>query len=128
MGQCSICLYLNRKGLSAHAIHDEFVQVLGSDAVASSMVAFYLRASHWTAAKEEQHSDPPPDSVENEILQALDQAPFASVQELAKATCISIAAVWRRLTRSLGFVVKHLHWVLHRLTDAQWQIRICTGQ
>jgi hypothetical protein len=28
------------------------------------------------------------------------------------------------LTRSLGFVVKHLHWIPHGLTEAQWQIRI----
>jgi hypothetical protein len=54
----SICLYLNRNGLSAYAIHDELVQVLGSDAIALSRVTFYLRASHWTAGKEEQHSDP----------------------------------------------------------------------
>jgi hypothetical protein len=57
MDQHSICLYLNRKGLSAHAIHDEFVQGLWSDTVAYSTVIFYLRASHWTAGKEEQHSD-----------------------------------------------------------------------
>jgi hypothetical protein len=38
--------------------------------------------------------------------------------------CISIAPVWRRLTRSLGFIVKHLHWVPHSLTEAQRQIRI----
>jgi hypothetical protein len=60
MDQRSICLYLNRKGLSAHAIHDELVQVIGSDVVAYSTVTFYLRASHWTAGKEKQHSDPFP--------------------------------------------------------------------
>jgi hypothetical protein len=52
MNQRSICLYLDRKALSAQAIHDEIVQVLGSDAVAYSKVTFYLRASHWTAGKE----------------------------------------------------------------------------
>jgi hypothetical protein len=124
MDQCSICLYLNRKGLSAHAIHDELVQVLGSDAIACSTITFYLRASHWTAGKEEQHSDPPLDIIDKAILQALDQTPFASVRELAKAMCISTTTVWRRLTRSLGFVVKHLHWIPHGLTEAQWQIRI----
>jgi hypothetical protein len=60
MDQRSICLYLNRKGLSAHAIHDKLVQVIGSDSVAYSKVIFYLRASHWTAGKEERHSDPLP--------------------------------------------------------------------
>jgi hypothetical protein len=53
MDQRTICLYLNRKGFSAHAIHNELVQVLGSDAIAYSTVTFYLRASDWTAGKEE---------------------------------------------------------------------------
>jgi hypothetical protein len=60
MDQHSICLYLDTKGLSAHAIHDELVQVLGSEAIAYSTVTFYLRASHGTAGKEKQHSDPLP--------------------------------------------------------------------
>jgi hypothetical protein len=46
------------------------------------------------------------------------------VRELAKATCISTATVWRRLTRSLRFFVKHLDWVPHSLTEAQRQIQI----
>jgi hypothetical protein len=58
---------------------------------------------------------PPPDDLDNAILQALDQTPFASMWELAKATCISTATVWRRLTKSLGFVVKHLHWIPYSL-------------
>jgi hypothetical protein len=124
MDQHSICLYLNRKGFSAHMTHDELVQGLGSDAVAYSIITFYLRAFHWTDGKEEQHSDLPPDDVDNAIRQALGQTPFASVRELAKATCISTATVWRRLTRSLGFFVKHLHWVPHNLTEVQRQIRI----
>jgi hypothetical protein len=93
MDQRSICFYLNRKGLSAHAIHDELVQILSSDTVAYSTVIIYMRASHWTAGKEDQHSDPPPDDVGNAILQALDQTPFALVRELAKAMCISITIV-----------------------------------
>jgi hypothetical protein len=68
MDQYSICLYLNRKGLSAHVIHDKLVQVIGSDAVAYSTITFYVRASYWTAGKEEQHSHPPPDDVDNVIF------------------------------------------------------------
>jgi hypothetical protein len=58
MDQRTICLYLNRKELSAQAIHDEFVQVLGFDAVVCSTMTSYLRTSHWRAQNEEQHSDP----------------------------------------------------------------------
>jgi hypothetical protein len=122
--QSSIYCYLNRKGFSAHGIHDELVQILCSDAIAYSTVTFDLRASHWTARKEEQHSDPSPDDIDNAILQALDQIPFTSVRELSKATCISIATVWQRLTRSLGFVVKHLHWAPHSLTEGQRKVEL----
>jgi hypothetical protein len=110
MDQCTICLYLNRNGLSAQEIHDEIVQVLGSDVIAYSTVTSYLRVSRWSTHNNEQHSDPLLDVVDNAILQVLNQTPFASVRELAKSMCISCATVWRRLTGSLGFVVKHLHW------------------
>jgi hypothetical protein len=65
----------------------------------------------------------PFDIIDNAILQTINKIPFASVQELAKSMCISTATVWWGLTRSLGFVVKHLHWVPHSLTEAQPQIR-----
>jgi hypothetical protein len=109
MDQRTICLYLNIKGLSPQVIHDELVQILGLDAIAYSKVASYLRASHWRAQNEEQHSDHPPDVIDKAILQALNQTAFASVRELAKSTCIPRATVWLRLIESLGFVSKHFH-------------------
>jgi hypothetical protein len=95
MDQRTICLYLNTKGLSAQAIHDELVQVLGSDVIAYSTVIFYLGASRWRAQNEAQHSDPNSDVIDNAILQALDQTQFASVREFAKSMYISTATVWR---------------------------------
>jgi hypothetical protein len=52
MDQRTICLYLNRKGLSAKAIHDELVQVFGFDVIAYSTVTSYLGASRWRAQNE----------------------------------------------------------------------------
>jgi hypothetical protein len=52
----------------------------------------------------------PPDVIDKAIFQAFNQTLFASVRELAKSMYIPRAIVWRRLTGSLGFVVKHLHW------------------
>jgi hypothetical protein len=86
MDQRIIRLYLNRKGFSAHAIHGKFVRLIGPDAIAYSTVTYHLCASRWTAQTEERYSDPPPDVVDNVILEALDQTPFASVHKLAKAT------------------------------------------
>jgi hypothetical protein len=60
MDQCTICLYLNGKGLSAKEIHDKLVQIIGFNAIAYSTMTSYLRASHWMAQNEEQHSDPLP--------------------------------------------------------------------
>jgi hypothetical protein len=94
MNQRTICLYLSRKGFSAHAIHEKLVQLLCPDAIAYSTVTYHLRASRWTAQTEERHSDPPPDVADNAILEALDQTPFVSVCELAKATCIPRTTVW----------------------------------
>jgi hypothetical protein len=94
MVQRTIYLYLNRKGLSAQAIHDELVQVLRFDAVACSMVTSYLRASRWMAQNKDQYSDLLPDVIDNAILQAFNQTPFALVQKLAKSICISHATVW----------------------------------
>jgi hypothetical protein len=88
MDQCTICLYLRRKGFSAQAIHEELVQILGPDAITYSMVTYHLRASRWTAQTEERHSGPFPDVIDNAVLEALDQTPFASMRELAKASCI----------------------------------------
>jgi hypothetical protein len=119
MDQRTICLYLNRKGLSAKKIHDELVQVLGFDIIAYSTVTPYLGASRWGAQNEEQYSDAPPDVIDNVILQALNQIPFASVCKLATSMCISYATIWRCVTGSLGFVVKPWTGLAIRLTDAQ---------
>jgi hypothetical protein len=140
MDQSTICLYLNKKGLSAQAIRDELVQILGFDAIAYSTMTSYLDASRWRTQNEEQHSDPPPDVIDKAILQAHHQTPFASVRELAKSMCISRAIVWRCLTGSLGFVVKHLHWPRYSpdrcaMINSNWSVkriaqtlRVCTSQ
>jgi hypothetical protein len=110
MDQRTICLYLNKKGLSAQTIHDELVQIPGFDAVTYSTMISYLDTSRWSPQNEEQHLGPPSDFINNVILPVLNQTQLSSVRELAKSMYISREIVWRRPTQSLGFVVKHLHW------------------
>jgi hypothetical protein len=62
--------------------------------------------------------------IDDAILDALDKQPFSSVRELAKLACIPTPTVYRHLTRSLGFVVKHLRSVPHTLTDTQKAQRV----
>jgi hypothetical protein len=78
MDQRSICLYLNTKRLSAQAIDDELAQVFDANVIAYSTMTFYLRQSQWRAKNEEQHSDRPPDVIDNAILRCLHQNAFAS--------------------------------------------------
>jgi uncharacterized membrane protein YidH (DUF202 family) len=54
-------LFLSQQeGIFTQTIHDELVQILGSDVIAYSMMTSYLGASRWKAQNEEQHSDPRP--------------------------------------------------------------------
>jgi hypothetical protein len=62
--------------------------------------------------------------IDQAILDAFEQQPFPSIQELAGLTCISITTVHRHLTQSLGFVVKHLGWDRHSLTATQKMERV----
>jgi hypothetical protein len=53
MDQRTICLDLNTKGLSVQVVHDELVQIIGSDLIAYSTVTSYLGASRWSVQNEE---------------------------------------------------------------------------
>jgi hypothetical protein len=106
-------------GFSASEIHNELVAVLGSDAIAYSTVTSYRRKRHIPAISSERSHEPRTIIIDEAILDALDKQPFSSVGELAKLTCIPTTAVYQHFPRSLGFVVKHLRWVPHTLTETQ---------
>jgi DNA-binding IclR family transcriptional regulator len=57
--------------------------------------------------------------INQAILDALEQYPFSSIQELARFICIPTKTVHRCVTQSLGFMVKHLRWVPHTFTPTQ---------
>jgi hypothetical protein len=50
MDQRSICLFLAMKGLSAQAIYNELVAVLGPGAIGYSTATNYLRQCHFPSA------------------------------------------------------------------------------
>jgi transcriptional regulator of acetoin/glycerol metabolism len=113
MDQRSIVLFLVMKSLFARETHDELVAVLGSDAmrcdaIGSSMVTKYLRQSRTPTIILDALEPPTTTVTDDAILDALQQQPFSSVRELAKLTCIPRSTVHRHLTRTLGFVMKHL--------------------
>jgi hypothetical protein len=81
-----IVAYLSLKGMSAREIHDDIVGTLGPDAVSCNSVTRYLREARFPPSKREPH----PADVQRDlddsnqaILAALEDSPFASVQQLS---------------------------------------------
>jgi hypothetical protein len=80
-----------------------------------SSVIRYLREAQFPPSRPEPHpADIQRDLDDSDqiILTALEDSPFASVRQFPST------AVYRRLTQSLGFVLRHLRWVSHVLSDA----------
>jgi AraC-like DNA-binding protein len=122
MDRRSSAIYLDLKGLSVRAIHEDIVTTLGADAMAYSTVTCYLRETRFFPSADRIASGPipeMPDDADEAILSAFAEMPFASVRQLAQFTHLSPATVSRRLTQSLGFTVRHFRWVSHLLSDAQ---------
>jgi hypothetical protein len=107
----AINLLLSRQaGVLVFDIHRQLVDVLETEIIAYSTVTRYLRESLWTARKTERTERETQDVVAQAILATLEELPFSSVRELSKRTCTSSTIVYRRLTNSMGFVLKHLRW------------------
>jgi hypothetical protein len=125
MNQRSIALYLSMKRLLPKAFHQELVQTLGAEAVAYRTVAWCLRAAKFPAQSKEAPEEARvtrTDSVHAVILRALTDNPFSCVRELSGLIFMSRSTVHRRLTELLGFAVRHLQWIPHRLLDDQGQL------
>jgi hypothetical protein len=112
------------KRLSAKAkdVHTEFVQVLGSDAIAYSTVTKYIQNDS-ILENEPDAEDQGFLITDSAVLEALGMMPLVSIHQIAKITFIPSTTVFRRLMKSLHFVLKRLHFVPHRLSDLQKQAR-----
>jgi ABC-type branched-subunit amino acid transport system ATPase component len=111
MDQRSICLFLAMKQLSAHAIDNKLIAVLGPDAIGYSTVTNYLRQRYFPSTLREIADELAATVIDNALLDALEKQTFSFIRELAQLTCIPRSMVHRHLTQSLGLVVKHLRWV-----------------
>jgi hypothetical protein len=127
MDQRSIVLYLATKGLAAMKIDNDLAVTLGSDAKGDRSVTRFLRDAKFPSLNlpiifsEENHSL---DDSNEAILLALTEKPFASVGQLSRLTHLPRSTVYRWLTQSLRFHVRHLRCVPHRLTTAQESNRV----
>jgi hypothetical protein len=125
----SITLYLNKKHLSAVVIHAEINSVLGEGTIGYSTITRYLRKQSFANASPLAPEKPDlgaADTIDNVILQTLDEQPFASLRQIAKKTLIPMSTVRYRLVNRMTYKLKHGKWVSHRLSEAQKQTRVAT--
>jgi hypothetical protein len=106
----SIAVFFAMKSLSATAIQAEINNVLGPGTVAYSTVTNYLRKRSFAGPSERPSHVPEiegADSIDQAILQALDEAPFASLRQLAKRILIPMTIIRYHLVNRMGYKVKH---------------------
>jgi hypothetical protein len=113
MNQKSIVVFLHLKGLSARAkdVHTELVQVLGSDAIASSTVTKKIQDD--VILQNEPEAEDMAEHqgfliTNNAILEAFEILLFPRICQIAKMAFIPPTTVFRRLAKSLRFVLKRL--------------------
>jgi hypothetical protein len=113
MDQQLIIIYLSRKGRSAVAVHDDLVATLGAEAASYPFVTRYLRKAIFASSNQSDPLPPPKPQLDDSdlvILLALADQTFASIREFSRLTHLPGTTVYRRLTKSLGFCVRHERW------------------
>jgi hypothetical protein len=116
-----IVAYLSLKGISAREIHDDIVATLRPDTMSYSSVTRSLCEARFPPSTSELHPGDVQrdlDDSDQAISAALEDSPFAPVQQLPRLTHLPLTTVYRRLTQSLGFVARHFRLVPHALSDA----------
>jgi hypothetical protein len=118
----SIVLYFKAKGMKAREIHSELVSTLGTKVPACFTVTRWLREAKLdqffeTAVHLTQ--DVEVDEIDATISLALEVQPFGSVRDIAQLIRLARSTVHWHLTPSLGFLVRHLRWIPHLLTEEQ---------
>jgi hypothetical protein len=96
MDQNAIVFYLQMRGMSLDAIHEDLIRVLWDNAVAYSTVTKYVHSEKFPPKNDGPPSDPirvEPGPVDQAILTALADDAFSSVWELSQLTCLPRSTV-----------------------------------
>jgi hypothetical protein len=104
----SIALFLSMQGYNDKLIHEELVKPLGAYAVGYSMVTRCVRSSGFRPPPAPTPAEPRGQPLIAAILMVLADEPFALVRRLTRATHLSPTIVYRRVTGTLGFTVRHI--------------------
>jgi hypothetical protein len=123
----SIVLNLKAKGMNAREIHSDLVATLSTKVLSYSTMTRWLREVQLEQSSEtavDFTEDAEVDEIDEAILSALEVQPFVSVRGIARLIRLARSTVHLHLTRSLGFLLRYLHWIPHILTEEQKRIRV----
>jgi hypothetical protein len=127
MGPESITLSPAIKHLVALEIHAEINNGLGQGTVGYSTTTRYLQKRsflHSSGPGQEDTGIGSCDPIDRAILQAVNEQPFSSLQQLAKRTLIPATMIRCHLFDSMGYEIKHCKCVPHGPSAAQKQTRV----
>jgi hypothetical protein len=117
-----IVLYLAQNELSLWKISSNLEVTLERETMSYQSVSCDFREVRYASGNHLSHFCEPEsqlDDFDEAILLALAKQPFMSIQRWARLIHLPKTMVYRRLTQSLGFQVRHLLLVLHFVSDAQ---------
>jgi hypothetical protein len=113
----SITLYFNKKHLSAVTIHPEINSALGEGTIEYSTVTCYLRKQSFANASHLVPEEPDlgaADTIDDAIMQVLDEQPFGSLRQIAKRMLIPMSTVRHHLVNKMTYKLKHCNGSLTR--------------
>jgi hypothetical protein len=117
--------------MNARGIHSDLVATLGTKVPGYSTGTRWLREAQLDQFSEtavDFTEDVEADEIDEAILSALEVQPFGSVRNIARFTRLARSTVDWYLTHSLGFLVRHLRWIPHILTEEQKRIRVSNSE
>jgi DNA-binding transcriptional ArsR family regulator len=124
-------LYLKAKGMNVREIHSDLGATLGTKVLDYSTVTHWLREvqlDEFSETAVDFTEEAEVDEIAEAVLSVLEVQPFGSVRDIARLTRRAHSTVRWHLTRSLGFLVRHLRWITHVLTEEQKRIRVSNSE
>jgi MoxR-like ATPase len=127
----SVVLSLKTKGMNTREIQNDRITTPSMKIPGYSTVTRWLREAQLDQFSEtavDFTKDAEADEIDQPLLPRLEVQPVTSVHDIARLTLLPRYTVHWHLTRSLGFLVHHLRWIPHALTERQKRIRVSNSE
>jgi hypothetical protein len=118
----SVVAFLHKAKWNEFAITHQINGVLGQNTISYSAVGKYVRM--FALSRTETDTPIVPESegdfgLDDRIALVLSEEPFLSVRQIAQKVIMSISTVYRHLTQTMRWKLRHIEWVPHGLTKSE---------